>query len=35
MAVAREIEATDLSRRIRLGGPPDEMRDLADTFDAM
>ncbi len=34
-SVAREIEATDLSRRIRLGGPPDEMRDLADTFDAM
>jgi signal transduction histidine kinase len=33
--VAREIEATDLSRRIRLGGPPDELRDLADTFDAM
>jgi signal transduction histidine kinase len=33
--VARDIEATDLSRRIRLGGPPDEMRDLADTFDAM
>ncbi len=33
--VAREIEATDLSRRINLGGPPDEMRDLADTFDAM
>jgi signal transduction histidine kinase len=33
--VAREIEATDLSRRIRLGGPPDEMRELADTFDAM
>jgi signal transduction histidine kinase len=33
--VAREIEATDLSRRIRLGGPPDEMRDLADTFDSM
>jgi signal transduction histidine kinase len=33
--VAREIQATDLSRRIRLGGPPDEMRDLADTFDAM
>jgi signal transduction histidine kinase len=33
--VAREIEATDLSRRIRLGGPPDEIRDLADTFDAM
>jgi signal transduction histidine kinase len=34
-SVAREIEATDLSRRIHLGGPPDEMRDLADTFDAM
>ncbi|HEY8179394.1 MAG TPA: HAMP domain-containing sensor histidine kinase [Candidatus Limnocylindria bacterium] len=33
--VAREIEATDLSRRIHLGGPPDEMRELADTFDAM
>ena len=34
-SVAREIEATDLSRRIRLGGPRDEVRDLADTFDAM
>ena len=34
-SVAREIEATDLSRRIRLEGPPDEVRDLADTFDAM
>ena len=33
--VAREIEATDLSRRIHLDGPPDEMRELADTFDAM
>ena len=33
--VAREIEATDLSRRIHLEGPPDEIRDLADTFDAM
>lgn len=33
--VAREIEATDLSRRIRLDGPQDELRDLADTFDAM
>lgn len=33
--VAREIEATDLSRRINLGGPPDELRDLADTFDSM
>jgi signal transduction histidine kinase len=34
-SVAREIEATDLSRRISLNGPPDELRDLADTFDAM
>ena len=33
--VARDIETTDLSRRIHLEGPPDEMRDLADTFDAM
>jgi signal transduction histidine kinase len=34
-AVAREIEATDLSRRIHLGGPDDELRRLADTFDGM
>lgn len=34
-AVAREIQATDLSRRIGLRGPPDELRELADTFDAM
>jgi signal transduction histidine kinase len=34
-AVARDIQATDLSRRIALSGPPDELRDLADTFDAM
>ena len=33
--VARDIETTDLSRRIHLEGPPDEIRDLADTFDAM
>ncbi len=33
--VAREIQATDLSRRIRLQGPDDELRDLADTFDDM
>lgn len=33
--VAKEIQATDLSRRIGLGGPPDELRELADTFDAM
>ncbi|MBM2619608.1 HAMP domain-containing histidine kinase [Actinoplanes sp. LDG1-06] len=32
---AREIQATDLSRRIRLNGPPDELRDLADTIDSM
>ena len=33
--VAREIQATDLSRRINLRGPNDELRRLADTFDAM
>jgi len=33
--VARAIQATDLSRRIALRGPPDELKDLADTFDAM
>lgn len=33
--VAREIQATDLSRRIDLAGPPDELAELADTFDAM
>jgi signal transduction histidine kinase len=32
---AREIQATDLSRRIELGGPRDELRDLADTIDSM
>lgn len=32
---AREIQATDLSRRIRLRGPRDELRDLADTIDSM
>ena len=32
---AREIQATDLSRRIRLGGARDELRDLADTIDSM
>jgi signal transduction histidine kinase len=31
----REIQATDLSRRIRLQGPRDELRDLADTIDSM
>jgi heavy metal sensor kinase len=34
-AVAREIQATDLSRRIELYGPDDELKQLADTFDAM
>lgn len=34
-AVAKEITATDLSRRIDLGGPEDELRELADTFDDM
>lgn len=33
--VAREIEATDLSRRIELDGPDDELKRLADTFDGM
>jgi heavy metal sensor kinase len=33
--VAREIQATDLSRRIHLQGPNDELKQLADTFDAM
>lgn len=33
--VARNIQATDLSRRIDLGGPNDELRRLADTFDGM
>ena len=34
-SVAREIQATDLSRRIALSGPADELRELADTFDSM
>ncbi len=33
--VARDITATDLSRRIALSGPDDEFKSLADTFDAM
>jgi signal transduction histidine kinase len=32
---AQEIQATDLSRRIRLDGPDDELRHLADTIDSM
>lgn len=34
-AVARDIQATDLSRRIDLRGPSDELKGLADTFDGM
>ncbi len=34
-SVARDIQATDLSRRIELAGPDDELKQLADTFDAM
>ncbi len=33
--VARQIQATDLSKRIELSGPRDELRDLAETFDQM
>lgn len=32
---AQEIQATDLTRRINLGGPQDELRGLADTVDSM
>lgn len=34
-AVARDISGTELSRRIGLPGPDDELKDLADTFDEM
>ncbi|MEO3868451.1 HAMP domain-containing sensor histidine kinase [Nonomuraea sp. B12E4] len=30
-----DIQATDLTRRIRLAGPRDELKDLADTIDTM
>jgi signal transduction histidine kinase len=33
--VAREIQARELSRRIDLTGPDDELKRLADTFDSM
>jgi signal transduction histidine kinase len=33
--VARRIQATDLSQRIELQGPDDELKELADTFDGM
>jgi signal transduction histidine kinase len=31
----RKIQASDLSQRINLGGPDDELKRLADTFDSM
>jgi signal transduction histidine kinase len=34
-ATAEEISATDLSRRISLDGPDDELKRLADAFDSM
>jgi signal transduction histidine kinase len=34
-SAARQMDATDLSRRIDLRGPRDELRALADTFDAL
>ncbi|MCU0309988.1 MAG: HAMP domain-containing histidine kinase [Acidimicrobiales bacterium] len=34
-STVREIQVSDLSRRIDLGGPDDELRRLADTFDGM
>ncbi|MEA3218810.1 MAG: hypothetical protein QOJ19_4966 [Acidimicrobiia bacterium] len=33
--VAQDISETDLSRRINLSGPDDELKNLADTFDDM
>jgi len=33
--VARRVAAGSLDQRVRLGGPPDEFRELADTFDSM
>ncbi|GAA1268081.1 HAMP domain-containing sensor histidine kinase [Kitasatospora nipponensis] len=32
---AREVAGSDLHRRIELGGPDDELKELADTFDDM
>lgn len=34
-AFARHISATDLSRRVAMQGPDDELKELADTFDEM
>lgn len=33
--VARDISVTDLSRRIQMQGPEDELKGMADTFDGM
>lgn len=35
VVAAQEIQATDLSQRIHLTGPQDELRSLADTLDSM
>ena len=34
-STARRLEAGKLDRRINLEGPPDELKELADTFDGM
>ncbi|MER5494291.1 HAMP domain-containing sensor histidine kinase [Streptomyces sp. NPDC002490] len=34
-AAARDISATHLHRRLDLDGPPDELKELGDTFDAL
>jgi signal transduction histidine kinase len=34
-AAARDISATNLHQRLALDGPPDELKGLADTFDAL
>ncbi len=34
-AAARDISATDLHRRLALGGPDDEFKELGDTFDGL
>ncbi len=34
-SAAREISATDLHRRLALGGPDDEFKELGDTFDGL
>ncbi len=34
-AMAKDLSTTDLTRRLDLPGPPDEIKELADTIDAM